>query len=73
MMDASDIPLEAIHTDKDEEGWLHLIGFHSRKFQLAEINYEVHDQELLTIVNSFKVRYRYLEGALCTVMVFRDD
>jgi hypothetical protein len=29
--------------------------FHSRKFSLAKINYEIHDKELLTIVNCFKV------------------
>ena len=32
---------------------LHPVAFHSRKFSAAEINYEIHDKELLAIVNSF--------------------
>jgi hypothetical protein len=67
--DASDLALGAILSDKDEEGRLHPIAFHSRKFQPSEMNYEVDDKEILTVVNSFKVLRRYLEGALCTVMV----
>jgi hypothetical protein len=38
----------------------------------AEINYEIHDKELLAIVDSFKVWWRYLEGSLHTVQVFMD-
>jgi hypothetical protein len=70
--DASDFTLGAILSQKDDEGRLHPIAFHSRKFQPAEINYEVHDKELLAIIDSFKVWRRYLEGALCTVMVYSD-
>jgi hypothetical protein len=53
--DASDFTLGAILSQKDEEGRLHPIAFHSRKFQSAEINYEVLDKELLAIIDSFKV------------------
>jgi hypothetical protein len=53
--DTSDLAFGAIVSRKDEEGRLHPIAFHSRKFQLAEINYEVHNKELLTVVDSFKV------------------
>src|SRR5690606_28675751 len=38
----------------------------------AEINYEIHDKELLAIVDSFKVWRRYCEGAMHTVQVFSD-
>jgi hypothetical protein len=71
--DASDFALGAILSQKDDEGRLDPIAFHSRKFQPAEINYEVHDKELLAIIDSFKVWRRYLEGALCTVMVYSDN
>jgi hypothetical protein len=57
---------------KDDEGRLHPIAFHSRKFQPAEINYQVHDKELLAIIDSVKVWRRYLEDMLCTVMVYSD-
>jgi hypothetical protein len=32
---------------------LHLVAFHLRKFMAVEINYEIHDKELLAIVDSF--------------------
>jgi len=34
---------------------MHPVAFHSRKFQLAEINYEIHDKELLAVVDAFKL------------------
>jgi hypothetical protein len=71
-IDTSDFTLGAILSQKDEEGRLHLIAFHSPKFQPAEINYEVHAKDLLAVVDSFKVWHRYLEGALYTAMVFSD-
>jgi hypothetical protein len=70
--DASDFALGAILSQKDDEGRLHPIAFQSPKFQPAEINYEVHDKELLAIIDSFKVWRSYLECGLCTVMVYSD-
>jgi len=57
--DASDFALGAVLSQRSEEGRLHLVAFHSRKFQLAEINYEIHDKELLAIVDAFKHWRRY--------------
>ena len=48
------------------------MAFHSRKFQLAEINYEIHDKELLAIVDAFKHWRRYCEGATHQIQVFSD-
>jgi len=52
--DASDFAIGAILSQRDEERRLHLVAFHSRKFQPAEINYEIHNKELLAIVDAFK-------------------
>jgi len=52
--DASDFAIGAVLSQRDEEGRLHPVAFHSRKFQPAEINYEIHDKELLAIVDTFK-------------------
>ena len=52
--DVSDFAIEAVLSQRDDEGRLHPIAFHSRKFQPAEINYEIHDKELLAIVDAFK-------------------
>ena len=46
------------------------MAFHSQKFSPAEINYKIHDKELLAIVDVFKHWHRYLEGAAHQVQVF---
>jgi len=37
---------------KDEK--LHPVAFYSRKFLAIEINYEIYDKEILTIIDSFQ-------------------
>jgi len=70
--DASDFAIGAVLSQRDEEGRLHPVAFHSRKFTAAEINYEIHDKELLTVVDAFKHWRRYCEGATQQVQVFSD-
>jgi transposase InsO family protein len=70
--DASDFALGAVLSQRGEDNRLHPVAFHSRKFSPAEINYEIHDKELLAIVDSFKHWRRYLEGAMHQVQVFSD-
>jgi len=70
--DASDLTIGAILLQRDEERCLHPVAFHSRKFQPAEINYEIHDKELLAIVDAFKHWQRYCEGATHQVQVYSD-
>jgi hypothetical protein len=70
--DASDFALGAVLSQRDDENRLHPVAFHSRKFSPAEINYEIHDKELLAVVDSFKHWRRYLKGAAYQVQVFSD-
>ena len=70
--DASDFALGAVLSQRDENNRLHPVAFHSRKFTPAEINYDIHDKELLAIVDAFKHWRRYCEGALHQVQVFSD-
>ena len=70
--DASDFAIGAVLSQRDEEGRLHPVAFHSRKFTPAEINYEIHDKELLAVVDAFKHWRRYCEGATQQVQVFSD-
>jgi len=70
--DALDFAIGAILSQRDEERRLHPVAFHSRKFQLAEINYEIHDKELLAVVDDFKHWRRYCEGATHQVQVYSD-
>ena len=69
--DASDFALGGILSQRNE-GRLHLVAFHSRKFTLAEINYDTCDKELLAIVDCFKKWRRYVEGASHQVQVIMD-
>jgi len=70
--DASDFVIRAILSQRDEKGRLHPVAFHSQNFQPAEINYEIHDKELLAIIDVFKHWRRYCEGASNQVQVFSD-
>ena len=70
--DESDFAIGAVLSQRDTKGCLHPVAFHSRKFQPAEINYEIHDKELLAIVDAFKHWRRYCEGATHQIQVFSD-
>ena len=47
--DASDYALAAILSMYNLDGELHPIAFHSHTFSSAELNYDVHEKELLAI------------------------
>ena len=52
--DALDGAIGAYLSQLDEKGRLYLVAFHSRKLNSAELNYKIHDKELLAIVDAFK-------------------
>ena len=70
--DVSDFAIGAVLSQWDDEGRLHPVAFHSRKFQPVEINYKIHDKELLAIVDAFKHWRRYCEGNAHQIQVFSD-
>jgi len=70
--DTSDYAIGAVLSQRDNENRLHPVAFHSRKFQPAEINYEIHDKELLAVVDAFKHWRRYCEGATHQIQVYSD-
>ena len=70
--DASDFALGAVLSQSGDDGLLHPVAYHSRKFTAAEINYEIYDKELLAIVDSFEVWRHFLEGAQHPITVFTD-
>jgi len=70
--DASDFAIGAVLSQRDQENRLHPVAFHSRRFQPAKINYEIHDKELLAVVDAFKHWRRYCEGAIHQVEVWSD-
>ena len=52
--DASDQAQESVLSQLDELENLYLVVFHSQKFTEPELNYEIHNKELLAIVKAFK-------------------
>src|SRR5882724_10993121 len=52
--DTSDYALTAVLSIMTPNGDLHPIAFHSWTFSAPELNYDVHDKELLTIFEAFK-------------------
>ena len=69
--DASDYALAAIMSIQvDDE--LHPVAFHSRTFTPTELNYDVHNKELLAIFEAFQKWRHYLEGTEFPVNVVTD-
>ena len=65
--DGSDFALSGIIQQKDDNGDLHPVSYYSRKFSPAEINYDVHDKELLAIVETFREHCHWLLGSPFTI------
>ena len=69
--DASDLMLTAILFTYIE-GELHPIAYHSRALNTTELNYNIHDKELLAIVKAFKKWRHYLEGTPTPTDIITD-
>ena len=52
--DALNQAQRSVLSQLDESENLHLVMFHSQKFTESELNYKIHDKELLVIVKAFK-------------------
>ena len=51
----------------NEENKVHLVVFYFCTFTIAELNYDTHDKELLTIFKAFKIWWHYLEGLVYSI------
>ena len=69
--DAADFAIGAVRLP-EFEGPLHPVAFHSRKMNKHEINYKIHDKELLAITAACKEWRRYLEGTRHKISVYTD-
>jgi len=52
--DASDYAIGAICLQRDDNGILHPVAYYSRKLKDPECNYDIHDKELLAIVDALR-------------------
>ena len=57
---------------RDENGKLHPMAFFSKKLSGTQLNYPIHDKELLAIVEAFKEWRPYLSGTAKPVKVYTD-
>ena len=70
--DASDFAVGAVLSQADSAGDLHPVAYFSRKLTKAELNYSVHDKELLAIVTAFEQWRQYLLGTNHEITVLTD-
>jgi len=70
--DASDYAMGAELSQVGQDGKRRPVAFFSKKFSDAELNYEIHDKELLAIVRAMEEWRHYLEGAKYQVVVYSD-
>ena len=53
--DASDYALAAIFSIVNEDNEVHPVAFYSHTFTVVELNYNIHNKELLAIFEAFKI------------------
>ncbi|KAG9186916.1 hypothetical protein G6011_01003 [Alternaria panax] len=70
--DASDYALGAVLSQQCADKKWRPVFYHSRKFSGAELNYDVHDKELLGVVDAFEQWEVYLLGLPHQIEVFTD-
>jgi len=69
---ASDYTLAAILSIVTKNNEIHPVAFHSRTFSTPELNYDIHNKELLAIFKAFKIWQHYLEGSALPIDVVTD-
>jgi len=70
--DASDYATGSILEQEDAFGRSHPVAYFSKSLQPTERNYEIHDKELLAIVQSLKHFRHYLQGNEHQTKIFSD-
>ena len=70
--DARDYALGANLSQLCKDDRLQPVAYHSRKFKPTEINYDIHDKEMLAIVVGFKEREHMLKSCHQEVVVYTE-
>ena len=70
--DTSDYAIASILSILGDDGDIHPVAFRSRTLGPLELNYDIHNKELLAIFDVFKTWRHYLEGAPLTIDVVTD-
>jgi len=70
--DALDYALATIFSIVNKDNKVYLVAFHSCTFTAVELNYDMHDKELLAIFEAFKIWQHYLEGLAYSIDIVMD-
>jgi hypothetical protein len=70
--DALDYTIRACISQPNDVGLLRPIAFYSRKMTAPKKNYNIHNKELLAVVEAFREWRVYLKGLAHTVEVYMD-
>jgi len=70
--DASDYAIGAICSQSDQNGILHPVAYYSRKLKDPERNYDIHDKELLAIVDLLRKWDTYCKTMGPKIMILTD-
>jgi RNase H-like domain found in reverse transcriptase len=70
--DASNYALAAIFSQVESNREIHLVTYLSRTFSDSELNYDMHDKELMAIYEAFKAWRHYLKGTKVPIDVITD-
>jgi hypothetical protein len=71
-MDASDYAIGAVCSQPDDTGVLHALGYFSRTLKDTELNYDIHDKELLAIVDGLNKWGTYCKSMGHTITILSD-
>jgi hypothetical protein len=68
--DAGDFAIGAVLLQTEDN--VQPVAFYSRKKTATELNYDIHNKQMLVIISSFKEWRQYLEGIEYSILVFSD-
>jgi hypothetical protein len=71
-MDALDYAIGAICSQPDNANILYPLGYYSRKLNSAELNYDIHNKELLEIIEALSKWDTYYKSILHTINILLD-
>ena len=70
--DASDYAIGGQLGQRDDQGKLHPVAFFSKKLAGPQLNYPIHDKELLAVIEAFREWKHHLSGTTYEVQVYTD-
>jgi hypothetical protein len=71
-MDVSDYAIGAVCSQPDDANILHPLGYYSLKLNSTELNYDIHDKELLAIIEALSKWDTYCRSIPYTINILSD-